>query len=100
MRVYDRNLTGTTAAETSRPTETHEAERNAGASSSSVRGFGDRVELSSTVGRVSRALYVDGSTRAAHVQALAARYQSGHYHPDSLGTGRALISETLAQVAN
>ena len=96
MKVYDRNLTGAGAAETGRTQETHASDRAAGASLAGTKGEGDRVELSTTLGRVSRALASYGSDRAARVQALSAQYQSGQYRVDSMATGRAMIQDALA----
>src|SRR6185436_2860150 len=84
MRVYDRNLTGASAAETSRTQETHASDRTAGTSPGGIKGDGDRVELSTTLGRVSRALTAEGSNRSAHVQALDVLYQRGQYRVDAM----------------
>ena len=99
MRVYDRSLTETTAAESSRTSETYETARGPSASASGPKGYGDCVELSGTLARLSRALSVYGSNRAAQVQALAVQYQSGRYHSDPMRTSRSIISETFAATA-
>jgi len=98
MRVYDVNLTSTSAAQSGRAQETQKADRagSGRAGGSGTAGNGDRVEFSSTLGRLSQALAADGSDRASRVQALAAQYQSGQYQPDSLATSRGMISEALA----
>jgi anti-sigma28 factor (negative regulator of flagellin synthesis) len=98
MRVYDLNLTGSAAAETGRAQETQRAEKGAGTGSSakSASAFGDRVELSSTLGRLSQAISADGQERAARVQALAAQYQAGNYNTDSMATARGMVAEALA----
>jgi anti-sigma28 factor (negative regulator of flagellin synthesis) len=98
MRIYDVNLTGTAAAESGRAQETQRSDRAGGARTggSSANGTGDRVELSSTLGRLSQALSAYGSSRTGRVQALAAQFQSGTYRPDSLATSKGMVSEALA----
>jgi len=97
MRVYDVNLSSASAAESGRAQETQKADR-AGSSrteGSGVAGSGDRVEFSSTLGRLSQVLAADSAGRASRVQAFAAQYQSGQYRPDSLATSRGMISEAV-----
>ncbi len=97
MRIYDLNLTGTSAAETGR---THETQRADTADTAKVGRANDRssdrVELSSALGSLSRALTAHHSDRATRVQDLAAQYQSGNYRPDSQATSRAMVSDALA----
>jgi hypothetical protein len=95
MRVYDRNLTGAAAAETSR-TETHGPDRADGRSRNVAAGDGDRVELSGSFERISRAVASDASGRAEKVQQIASQYESGRYQADSVATSRALVNETIA----
>ncbi len=98
MKVYDVNLTGTSAAESGRAQESQKAglARSSRAGGSGAAGNGDRVEFSSTLGRLSQALAADGAERASRVEALASQYQSGQYRPDSAATGRGMIAEALA----
>jgi len=97
MRIQDRTSLGPSAAETARQAETQKAARdNAGQSGAAGSSEGDRVELSSALGRLSSALATHGSQRAGRVQALANDYQNGRYHPDSAATSRAMITESLA----
>ncbi|MCX6629907.1 MAG: flagellar biosynthesis anti-sigma factor FlgM [Candidatus Solibacter sp.] len=99
MKINDRNITGTPAPETGRTQESHNLER-AGAGKSTTRGgsdgFGDRVEFSGTLSRLSRALTTFESTRASRVQALAVEYQSGKYKPDAAATSRGLVAEAIS----
>ena len=97
MRVDNLNLTGTTAAQTGRTQETEKSNRDQGLQSEAGAAdkTGDRVELSSTLATLSRALSANGSERSTHVQALAAQYQSGNYQADSLATARGMVSEAL-----
>jgi hypothetical protein len=99
MKIYDRNLTGTSAAETGRTQESQNLSRTGtgkSATSSGVGGSPDRVEFSGTLGRLSRALSTFDSSRASKVQALAVEYQSGNYKPDSAATSRGLVTEALS----
>lgn len=87
---------GPSAAETGRTPETQKTARdNAGRSSASGSAEGDRVELSSTLGRLSRALTADSTQRANRVQALAAEYETGRYQANAQATSHALIAEAL-----
>ena len=97
MRIYDRDLTGTAAAESGRSQETPRTDREtAPASSASGSATGDRVELSSGLASVSRALGSYHSDRAAKVAVLTAQYQSGEYQPNSLATSQSMVSEALS----
>jgi anti-sigma28 factor (negative regulator of flagellin synthesis) len=97
MRVYDNNLSGTSAAETGRAQEAQKLDRGETAKSGAGKagGSGDRVEFSSALGSLSRTMSSYGSSRESQVQKLAAQYQSGNYHADSAATSRAMVSEAL-----
>jgi anti-sigma28 factor (negative regulator of flagellin synthesis) len=96
MKVTSQDLSGLGAAGASGAQETQKAD---GGGKSAGRGGGgsDRVDFSSTLGSLSRAMSSDGASRQAKVQALAAQYQSGRYTADSAAIGRGLISEALGQ---
>jgi hypothetical protein len=98
MRIYDVNLTGPSAAESGRAQETQRSDRAGGARTggTGANGTGDRVEFSSTLGRLSQAMSAEGSARASRVQALAVQYQSGSYRPDSAATSKDMVAEALA----
>ena len=97
MRIYDRDLTGTASAESGRPQETQKADRDATATSSqSGSTASDRVELSSGLATVSRALAAYGSDRATKVQQLTAQVQSGSYNPSSLSISQGMVANALA----
>jgi anti-sigma28 factor (negative regulator of flagellin synthesis) len=97
MKVYDRNLTGAAAAGSSRTEDTRKAGGDSSSAASSGRGTsGDQVQLSGTFGRLSQALSVQGSQRAAKVAALTAAYRSGNYQPNAVGTAKGLVSEALS----
>ena len=98
MKIYDQNLTGTSAAETGRAQETQNLNR-AGTGKSPTRGVdgsNDSVEFSGTLSRLSRTLTTFESTRASRVQALAVEYQSGNYKPDSAANSTGLVSEAIS----
>ena len=97
MRVDDRNLTGAAPAQSGRAQQTAKSTRNQAArtGTAATDKTGDRVELSSTLETLSRAMSAFGSERANRVQALAAQYQSGGYHADSAATARGMVSEAL-----
>src|ERR1035438_6008906 len=98
MRIYDRNLTGTSAAETAQAQKTQNPSR-AGSDTSSGRagdGSSDSVVFSGTMSQLSRALATFESTRANRVQALSVQYQNGKYKPDPAATSIGLVSEALS----
>lgn len=97
MKVYDSNLTSSTAAQSGRTQETQKLDRSENTRSGSGRsGSEDHVELSGALGRLSSAMASYGSSRASRVQALAAQYQSGNYRPDSFATSQGMVSEALS----
>ncbi len=97
MRIYDRDLTGTAAAESGRARDIQRTERENAASAGSRGGAGegDRVDLSPGLGRLAQALSAYGEARRARVETLAAAYRSGVYRPEASATGRAMIFEAL-----
>jgi len=95
MRVYDRNMTGASAAEAGR---TPDAAKAGGAASSHGAGSsrsGDHVELSDALGRLSRALDTSGGERAKRVEALAALYGAGKYSVDPAKVSHAMVAEAI-----
>jgi anti-sigma28 factor (negative regulator of flagellin synthesis) len=95
MKIYERNLTGTAASESSRPAEAHKPDSNR-ETSSSVQATGDRFEFSGGVGALSRAVSADQSARASRIQSLASQVQQGTYQPDAQAISRGMIAESLA----
>ncbi len=88
---------GPSAPQTGRPTDTQKAGHDStGKTAGTGSADGDRVELSSTLGRLSQAINTYADHRAERVQALAADYQAGRFRPNSQATGRAMIAEALA----
>ena len=97
MKVYDTNLTGTSAAQTGRSQESQRTDRGSHGGGSRIGGTApDHVEFSGALGRLSQALSDFQHSRASRVQALASQYQSGNYRADSAATSRAMVSEALA----
>ena len=98
MRVNDYNLTGTSATQSGATKETKSTNRGSAASHGAGNGAanGDRVEFSNTLTSLSSAMSSFGMDRASKVQALAALYQSGNYHPDALATSRGMIAEAMS----
>jgi anti-sigma28 factor (negative regulator of flagellin synthesis) len=96
MRVNEHSLTGASTAEAGRAHETQRTDSGAASRAAESTSGGDRIELSSTLNSVSRAMAGDRYGRAARVQQLAALYESGQYHADATATSRAMVSEALA----
>jgi len=101
MKIYDRALT---PAETGQTQDVQKLDVQKLGSSGKSRSpgrtadsSGDRVELSSTMGRLARTIDSYDSDRAMRVQSLAAQYQSGKYQPDSIATSRAIIADSLGE---
>jgi hypothetical protein len=99
MRIQDRTSLGPSAAQTGRSAETQKAGHDStGKTSGAGSADGDRVELSSTLGRLAQAIGTYANQRAERVQALANDYQAGRFRPNSHATSRALVAE--AQMAH
>jgi hypothetical protein len=106
MKIYDQNLTGSSATETGRAQESQNLSRAGTVKSpafgvvdgSGGSGSTDRVEFSGTLSRLSRTLATFEASRANRVQALAVEYQSGNYKPDSAATSRGLVTEAISAV--
>ena len=99
MRIYDRDLSGVASAESGRSQEAQRAEReqNPGkAGGTSAAGQADRVEFSSSLASVSRALSSNSQGRSEKVSALAAQFQAGSYQPNSLATSQSMVSDALS----
>jgi flagellar biosynthesis anti-sigma factor FlgM len=97
MKVYDRNLTGATTGEASRSQESQKADRENLRTSSAQGSSADRVEFSSTLGTLARAVSADQASHAERIAALTAQVQSGTYRPDAMAISRGMVSAALAQ---
>ena len=96
MKVYDVNLTGTSASETGRAQETQRAERASNSQTAPANASSDRVELSGTLARVARAVSSYSTDRANQVNALTQQYQSGSFRPSSVKTSQGMVAEALS----
>jgi hypothetical protein len=97
MKVTNQDLTGLGAVGSGRTQEAQRSSSTGASSSSASAGGGDRVDFSSALGSVSRALAKFDADRGAKVQALAAQYQAGTLTTDSAAISRGLVSEALSQ---
>lgn len=96
MRVQDRTSLGPSATEAGRTAESQKTGReNSPRNGAPGSSEGDRVELSSTLGRLSQAIAAHANERGQRVQVLGTDYQSGRYHPDAGATSRAMVAEAL-----
>ena len=97
MRVDDRNLTGVPATESGPTQRTGRQDAvSPGTGTNNNSGSGDQVELSSTLGSLSRAMSLYGNDRQGRIEELTVQYQSGAYQANAAGTSQGLISEALA----
>jgi anti-sigma28 factor (negative regulator of flagellin synthesis) len=95
MKIYDQKLTGTTTNATGRPPETQKADAD-GEGRVQTPASRDRVEFSSGLGALARAVSTDQSNRADRIRSLAAQVQSGTYQPDPRAISRNMLTEALA----
>jgi anti-sigma28 factor (negative regulator of flagellin synthesis) len=96
MKIYDRNLNGTSASESGRAQELQKTSGSASGKSPATGGASsDSVEFSGALGALSRVLASSDNSRAMRVQSLTAQYQSGSYRPDSMATSQGMIDESL-----
>ena len=96
MKVNNSDLTGVGATGADRTQESQKP-GSGGVNASKNSGGADSVNLSSTLGSLSRAMASLGASFSEKVQALATQYQSGAYSPDSAATSRGLISDALSE---
>jgi anti-sigma28 factor (negative regulator of flagellin synthesis) len=97
MKIYDNNIGGAGAAETQRQQDIQQTNRtDTGQSAEAGSDSQDRVEISGTLGRLSRSLTSFQSNRASRLQAVTAQYQDGTYQPDSAVISRNIVSEALS----
>ena len=87
---------GPSAPQPGRAADTKKTGQDGAAKTRTGSADGDRVELSSTLGRLSQAIGTYGNQRAERVHALAAQYQAGRFRPNSEVTSRAMVAEALA----
>lgn len=97
MRIQDPTYLGPSPAESGRTAETQRTGHDT-SNQTPVAGSadGDRVELSSTLGRLAQAIGTYATNRAERVQALAGQYQAGRFRPNSETTSRAIVADAVA----
>jgi anti-sigma28 factor (negative regulator of flagellin synthesis) len=95
IRIQNDSLAGTSASETSRTQDVVQIGSAGNRSGSKIGVATDRVELSSLSGRIADASSASETAQASRVQQLGALYSSGRYQPDSMATGRALVSQAI-----
>ena len=95
MRVDDRNLAGSQAAQSGQANQAHQVERASESKPAEGRpaGSSDRVELSDLTGGLARALEAAGRQRPARVERLAEEYAAGRYQVDARAVSRAIVAE-------
>jgi len=96
MRVSNHDLSGLGAAGTDGAQGTPRS-GGSGSSSANGGGGGDRIDFSSALGSLSRALSSFGASRSGAVQGLMAQYQSGSYAVDGPAVSRGLIAEAMGE---
>ena len=98
MRVDDRNLAGSQAAQSGQANQAHSVERASESKAAEGRpaGGADRVELSDLTGDLARALQAAGRERAARVERVAEEYAAGRYQVDARAVSRAIVAEMKA----
>jgi len=96
MRVNDQNALGSAAADVGRAQDVQKADRSSAARSGNSDSNGDRVELSSTLGRLSQAISAANVQHSSRVQAVAAAYQNGTYRPDPVAISKAMVADAAS----
>ncbi len=96
MRIYDRDITGSAAAEAGRAQEAQKAGRGPARVTPMRDPSADRVEFSSTLEQLGRATAAEGEVRAQKVERLAALYASGSYRVDAAQVSRAMVAEAVS----
>lgn len=97
MRVSNHDLTGLGATGADRAQETPRSGGSSSGAASGGGGSGDRVDFSSALGSLSRALSSFGASRSDAIQGLMAQYQAGSYATDGPAISRGLIAEAMGE---
>ncbi len=98
MRISNSDLTGLAGTDSTQAQDLQKTGRGENASSNALGSGpnGDHVVFSSGLSQLAGAISTYGANRNAHVQKLAALYQSGGYRADSAATSRAMVSDALS----
>jgi len=99
MRVDDRNLAGSQAAQSGQANQAQQVERSNESKPAEGRSAGstDRVELSDLTGDLARAMQAAGRERAGRMERLAQDYAAGRYQVDARAVSRAIVAEMNAR---
>jgi flagellar biosynthesis anti-sigma factor FlgM len=97
MRIDDRQMTESQAAQAGKAAQAQSAARQqeAKAAGQSSGASSDQVELSGLLEGLAKALASAGTEQSAKVERLAAEYQSGQYTVDSGAVSRSILAEAL-----
>jgi len=98
MRVDDRNLAGSQAAQSGQANQAQQIERSNESKPVESRSAGnaDRVELSALTGDLARTLEAAGRERADRKERLAEEYAAQRYQVDARAVSRAMVAEMRA----
>ena len=96
MRINGRNNLGTTAAETTRTSDTQSLNRTESTRSAAVDPSEGSSGLSATLGKISQALSAFNVQHAMRVQTLTSLYESGQYQSDSAATSGAMLEQAFS----
>ena len=91
IRIYNESLSGAAASQTSRADELSRVTGGSRSSQTSAASGEDQVQISS----ISENIATQAANRAAHVQSLAALYQSGKYQVNYADLAHSLVSNSL-----
>jgi len=95
MRIDDRQLTDSQAAQAGKANPAQAAGRTQEARSAGPDSWlnSDQVQLSGLLERLGKSLHTADSQRAGRVEQLAGQYAAGTYQIDSREVSRAIIAE-------
>ncbi len=98
MKINDTSLH---QAGLSQVTGTQQVQSGHGAKKTGSAGSadGDQVQISSLSGRLVEMLSPNAPDRVAKVAQLAADFKAGNYHPNSAGTARGMVTESMSNGA-
>jgi len=98
MRIDDRQLTGSQAAQSGKANQAQEIARQGakGVTENRSSSSPDQVELSDLIEGLARALEATNNQKANRLEQLKSEYSSGRYQVDSREVSRAIIAEMRA----
>ena len=99
MRVDDRNLAGSQAAQSGQANQAHQVDRANEPKLTEGRSAAgaDRVEISDLTGDLARALEAAGRERSGRMAQLAQEHAAGSYQVDARAVSRAIVAEMRAE---